>query len=78
MYGRQQATGQKQATGNISITVALTVDLRDVSTTLDADADVQVLHLVLAHDQDGLEHLVAQNLRRDQLQGLACRSRMRA
>ena len=48
-----------------------TIDLRDITTTTDADADVDILEDLVAEDEDGLEDLEAEELRLDELDGAA-------
>ena len=47
------------------------IDLRDITTTTDADADVDVLEDLIAEDEDGLEDLEAEDLGLDELDGAA-------
>ena len=48
-----------------------TIDLRDITTTTDADADVDVLEDLIAEDEDRLEDLEAEDLGLDELDGAA-------
>lgn len=47
------------------------VDLRDVSSSLDANADVDVLKALFPQQLDGLKHLLAQNFGLHQSEGTA-------
>ena len=48
-----------------------TIDLGDITTTTDADADVNASEDLLAEDEDGLEDLEAEELGLDELDGAA-------